>query len=199
MGDVLSWPVALALLILFLPLLLVIALVIVLQDGGPVLFRHKRIGRGGKPFHCLKFRTMEVASEGRLADLLAADPDTQAEWARIRKIRRDPRVTPFGRFLRKSSLDELPQLLNILRGEMTLVGPRPIIEDEAPLFGVHFRHYCAVRPGITGLWQVSGRNNLSFRRRIVLDVAYVRGKCLRLDACILAKTIPVVLRQRGSY
>jgi lipopolysaccharide/colanic/teichoic acid biosynthesis glycosyltransferase len=198
-GDYLAQPLAALTLIFMLPLFLLIAFLVVLQDGGPVLFRHRRIGMGGKPFDCLKFRTMGVASEHRLQELLTREPAARSEWIRTHKLRRDPRVTPLGRFLRKASLDELPQLINIIRGDMTLVGPRPIVEAEIPLFGVHFRHYCAVRPGITGLWQVSGRNNLSFRRRVVLDVAYVRAKCLRLDLTILAKTIPVVLWQRGSY
>jgi lipopolysaccharide/colanic/teichoic acid biosynthesis glycosyltransferase len=169
-----------ALLLFVAPMMVAIALVIFLQDRGPVLFRHKRLGRGGREFYCLKFRTMKVEAEAR-------------------KLRDDPRITGLGHFLRRSSLDELPQLFNVLRGEMGLVGPRPIVADEIVQYGVHFRHYCAVRPGLTGLWQVNGRNNVSFRRRVVMDVAYVRTRCLTLDIGILAKTVPAVLQQRGSY
>jgi lipopolysaccharide/colanic/teichoic acid biosynthesis glycosyltransferase len=188
-----------ALLLFVAPMMVAIALVIFLQDRGPVLFRHKRLGRGGREFYCLKFRTMKVEAEAQLKELLAQNPQARGEWAAARKLRDDPRITGLGHFLRRSSLDELPQLFNVLRGEMGLVGPRPIVADEIVQYGVHFRHYCAVRPGLTGLWQVNGRNNVSFRRRVVMDVAYVRTRCLTLDIGILAKTVPAVLQQRGSY
>lgn len=187
------------LLIFVAPLMATAAAAIFLQDGGPVLFRQKRLGRGGRSFSCLKFRTMAVAAEDQLKALLDRDPAARGEWTAARKLRHDPRITPVGRFLRRSSLDELPQLFNVLAGDMSLVGPRPIVSEEIDRYGVHYRHYCAVRPGLTGLWQVNGRNNVSFRRRVVMDVAYVRARCLTLDISILAKTVPAVLLQRGSY
>ncbi|MDP3176043.1 MAG: sugar transferase [Phenylobacterium sp.] len=197
-GDMANALLALVVLLFVAPMMIAIALSIRAQDGGPALFRQRRVGRDGRVFECLKFRTMVVDSETMLAQRLAADPLAREEWTRIRKLRDDPRVTPAGRFLRRASLDELPQLINILRGDMGLVGPRPIMEEEIALYGVHLRHYCAVRPGMTGLWQVSGRNQLSFRRRVVMDVAYVRRRRLALDLKILARTLPVVFLQRGS-
>lgn len=186
-------------LIFVAPLLAVIALLVRLGDDGPVFYRQERIGRGGQPFNCLKFRTMAVDAEQRLQQLLAHDPQAAAAWSLDHKLKDDPRITPIGAFLRRSSLDELPQLLNVLRGDMSLVGPRPIVASEAARYGIHFRHYCAVRPGLTGLWQVSGRNDVSYRERVVMDVAYVRGRCIRLDMKILAATLPAVLTRRGSY
>jgi exopolysaccharide production protein ExoY len=181
------------------PAFLVIAVMIWLDDHGPVLFHHERIGLGGRTFKCLKFRSMSVDAEARLESLLATNPMARAEWEREHKLRDDPRITSIGAFLRKSSLDELPQFLNILRGDMSLVGPRPIVDAEVARYGKHFRHYCAVRPGLTGLWQVSGRNDVSYRDRVVMDVAYVRSKCVTLDLEILFKTVPAVLLRRGSY
>lgn len=181
------------------PIMLATALVVKFTDRGPIFYSQKRIGRGGVPFNCLKFRSMAVDAEARLQALLAADPDARQEWERCRKLKNDPRVTRIGRFLRASSLDELPQLFNILKGDMGLVGPRPIIADEASYYGIHFRHYCAVRPGLTGLWQVSGRSDVSYRERVVMDVAYVRAKCVTLDLKILLATVPAVLLRRGSY
>ena len=190
---------ALGLLLFCAPLLAVIALAIKCQDGGPVLFRHKRCGQGAEPFGLWKFRTMRVDAAERLAALLEEDPDAEAEWLKTRKLRDDPRVTRLGRFLRRSSLDELPQLLNIIRGEMSLVGPRPVMAEELAAYGPARAAYEAVRPGVTGLWQVSGRNDLSFEARVSLDAAYVRTWSLRADAAILARTVPVVLLARGAY
>ncbi len=181
------------------PLMLATALAVRLSDGGPALYRQKRIGRGGQPFYCLKFRSMAVDADTRLKALLDSDPQARRDWERCRKLKDDPRITRVGKFLRQSSLDELPQLFNILRGDMGLVGPRPIIEDEATYYGIHFRHYCAVRPGLTGLWQVSGRSDVSYRERVVMDVAYVRAKCVTLDLKILLATVPAVLLRKGSY
>jgi lipopolysaccharide/colanic/teichoic acid biosynthesis glycosyltransferase len=189
----------LAVLLFFLPVLLLVAAAVFLQDGGPVIFAHSRIGRNGKPFRCYKFRSMRIDAETRLAEVLAADPLARAEWARTHKLKRDPRVTPLGDFLRKSSLDELPQFLNVIRGEMSLVGPRPIVEAERAKYGRRFQSYCAVKPGITGLWQVSGRNDVSYRTRVALDTCYAKNKSLALDLYILVMTIPCVLRSRGSY
>lgn len=181
------------------PLLLVVALGVKLYDGGPALFSHTRIGRGARPFQCLKFRSMVVNAEERLTTLLTSDPAAAAEWARDHKLKSDPRITPLGDFLRRSSLDELPQLINVLRGDMSIVGPRPIVHAEVSRYGRRFEHYCAVRPGITGLWQVSGRNDTSYRRRVAMDAFYARNKTLGWDIKIILLTIPAVLLAKGSY
>jgi lipopolysaccharide/colanic/teichoic acid biosynthesis glycosyltransferase len=190
--------VALIILVLLIPLITIICIAIWLQDGGPILFGHQRIGQGGRSFTCLKFRTMAKDAEARLAALLADDPDARAEWALDFKLRRDPRVTPLGDLLRRSSLDELPQLLNVIRGEMSLVGPRPIVLAETPRYGWRIRQYSAVKPGITGLWQVSGRSDVSYRRRVAMDCLYVRRKTVLLDCWLLVLTVPAVLLRRGS-
>jgi exopolysaccharide production protein ExoY len=194
-----NFSIALAALIFLAPLLIAVAVLIYVQDGGPVVFAHRRIGRGGRHFNCLKFRSMAVEAEARLADLLARDPEARAEWERDHKLRNDPRVTKLGAFLRRSSLDELPQLVNVLRGEMSLVGPRPIVDAEASKYGRRFRHYCAVKPGITGLWQVSGRNDTSYRTRVAMDSIYAARRNALLDAKVLVATVPAVLIARGSY
>lgn len=188
------------LLLLFLaPLMLLIAVLVYATDPGPIFFGHRRIGQYGREFRCLKFRSMVVDSAERLARLLETDERARAEWQRDHKLKDDPRVTPLGRFLRKSSLDELPQLFNVLRGEMSLVGPRPIVAEEVVRYGRYFTSYRAVRPGVTGLWQVSGRNNVSYRRRVALDVAYARSRSIGLDCKILVMTVPKVILARGSY
>ena len=181
------------------PLLLVVAVGVYLSDRGPVLFHHGRLGRRGKMFKCLKFRTMAVDADKRLARLLETDPVARAEWAADHKLRNDPRVTALGGFLRRTSLDELPQLFNVIRGDMSLVGPRPIVPAEAVRYGRYLQHYWSVRPGITGLWQVSGRNDLTYRRRVAIDTLYVRTKNIPLDAFILFATLPAVVLRRGSY
>ena len=186
-------------LVFFAPLFALVAVLVKLEDGGPVMFAQERIGRGGKTFRCLKFRTMAVDAEAQLRDLLARDPAARREWELDHKLRNDPRITRVGAFLRASSLDELPQLWNIVVGEMSVVGPRPIVKAEAARYGRHFKRYCAVRPGLTGLWQVSGRNDVSYRERVVMDVAYVRSRCLCLDLKIILRTVPAVLLRRGSY
>lgn len=198
-SDLVNRVLALALIIFLLPLLVAVALAVWTQDKGPVFFAQRRLGLGGRSFRCLKFRTMAVDAEARLASLLSRDPFARAEWERDHKLRKDPRVTPIGSFLRKSSLDELPQLFNVLRGEMNLVGPRPIVEAEICRYGRRYAHYCSVRPGITGLWQVSGRNDVSYRTRVAMDSLYATRRSLGLDLYILATTIPVVLARRGSY
>ena len=186
-------------LLFFLPVMILVALAIWCQDRGPVLFAHRRIGRDGRKFPCLKFRSMAIDAEERLQEVLAADPQARAEWERDHKLRSDPRVTRLGVFLRKSSLDELPQLINVVRGEMDLVGPRPIVDGEVPKYGARFKHYCAVNPGITGLWQVSGRNDASYRSRVAMDCVYAKSKSVALDLRILAATVPAVLLRKGSY
>ena len=189
-----------AMLLLFiLPLLLVVALLIVCQDGGPVFFAHRRVGRGGREFSCLKFRSMLVDAEARLADLLESDPAARREWQQGHKLRSDPRITAFGSFLRRSSLDELPQLINVLRGDMSLVGPRPIVHAEVKRYSHRIRHYHAVRPGITGLWQVGGRSDVSYRRRVAFDVRYSQLRSPGLYLGILLRTVPSVLIRKGSY
>jgi exopolysaccharide production protein ExoY len=186
-------------LLLTAPLLVAIALLVWIMDGGPALFSQPRIGRDGRHFRCLKFRSMCVDADARLARLLASDENARREWQADHKLRVDPRITRLGRFLRKTSLDETPQLINVLRGEMSLVGPRPIVDAEITRYGRRFAAYCAQRPGITGLWQVSGRNDVSYRRRVALDTAYAARKSIALDMRILAATIPAVLLRRGSY
>lgn len=191
--------VSLAAIILLLPLLAVTALLVALTSRGPILFAHRRLGRGGISFPCLKFRTMVVDAEQRLAHILATDPAALAEWERDHKLKKDPRITPIGRFLRASSIDELPQFFNVLRGQMSVVGPRPIVPAEIGRYGRYFKHYCLVRPGITGLWQVSGRNDVSYRRRVAMDVRYVQRRSLDLNLRIIVLTVPMVIVARGSY
>jgi lipopolysaccharide/colanic/teichoic acid biosynthesis glycosyltransferase len=188
-----------ALLLLALPVFLVIA-ALVKMDGGKAFYAHERVGRGGRLFGCLKFRSMVVDSDRRLAALLASDPQARAEWEATRKLKNDPRVTAIGRFLRASSLDELPQLLNVLKGEMSLVGPRPVQASElAAFYGAAAQHYMAVRPGITGPWQVSGRSDTSYAQRVALDVAYVAHPSILADVKILLRTPVAVLARRGAY
>lgn len=198
MEYVLNAACALALLLFFAPVMIVTAVLVKMHDGGPVLFGHRRIGKGGHTFPCLKFRSMAVDADRRLLHLLETNPDARREWERDFKLQHDPRITPLGHFLRKSSLDELPQLLNVLRGEMSLVGPRPIVQAEVPRYGRRIAEYCSVRSGITGLWQISGRSDVDYRRRVAIDVTYVRAKSFLLDVKILVLTIPAVLLRRGA-
>jgi len=186
-------------LIFLAPLMGLLALAVWLQDGGPAFFGHSRIGYEGRAFRCWKFRSMVTDAEARLSALLARDPQARAEWEADHKLRRDPRITALGRFLRVSSLDELPQLFNVLKGEMSLVGPRPIVMAEVPRYGRWFPRYCAVRPGITGLWQVSGRNDVDYRQRVAMDVLYARRWSAQTYVRILFATVPAVLLRKGSY
>jgi exopolysaccharide production protein ExoY len=196
---VLDIAIALAAAIVFLSVILLICIGIKLQDGGPILFVQERIGRNGRPFRCLKFRSMVEDAEARLARVLAAHPERQAEWAAFRKLKDDPRITRFGEFLRRSSLDELPQLYNILKGDMSVVGPRPILANELPLYGRWMRYYISVKPGLTGLWQISGRNDVAFRTRVAFDRIYARTIGVKSYILILFATVPAVLARRGSY
>jgi exopolysaccharide production protein ExoY len=184
--------------VVFSPLILVI-IFLMRKGSGSVIYRHRRVGRGGQMFSCLKFRTMIPNADQVLRDLLESDPELRAEWVRDHKLRNDPRVTRLGRFLRRTSLDELPQLLNVLRGEMSLVGPRPVVREELLRYGRNVNTYLAAKPGITGLWQVTGRNDTDYRRRVVLDTYYVRNQNLLLDLYILVKTTGVVLGGSGAY
>ena len=189
---------ALVLLVLGALPLLYIALRI-RRDGGPAIFAHQRVGQSGKVFPCFKFRTMQVDAEERLRELLANDPAARAEWEREFKLRNDPRITPIGHFLRRTSLDELPQLFNVIRGEMSLVGPRPVIRAELSRYGDDVDYFLMVRPGMTGLWQVSGRNDTGYDTRVYLDTWYVKNWSLWYDIAILFKTIRVVLNREGAY
>lgn len=184
------------LLIALSPLLVVIFGLIAYSGGNPI-FGQQRIGRRGRNFTCYKFRTMVPNAEAVLKEILRCNPDMQAEWERDEKLRCDPRVTRIGCFLRKTSLDELPQLLNVLKGDMSLVGPRPVYERDMLRYGRGARWYLAVRPGMTGLWQVSGRNDVSYRRRVALDIYYVRSQSFWLDFQILLKTARVVIAGTG--
>lgn len=188
-----------ALLLLALPAFLVIAALVKL-DGGRAFYAHERVGRGGRLFGCLKFRSMVMDADRRLAALLATDAEARAEWEATRKLKNDPRVTWIGRVLRATSLDELPQLINVLKGEMSLVGPRPVQASElAAYYGAAAQHYMAVRPGITGPWQVSGRSDTSYAQRVALDVAYATQPSILTDVKILLRTPAAVLARRGAY
>src|SRR6202165_6229374 len=176
---------ALSGIILLAPLLIICFVAIVVASPGPVLFHHKRVGFKGKYFDCLKFRTMVTDAPERLRQLLDTDPVAAAEWTANRKLRNDPRVTELGAILRKSSLDELPQLFNVLKGDMSIVGPRPVTEEELVRYSSAINAYYACRPGITGLWQVSGRSTTTFNRRVVLDNFYASHWSMSLDAKIM--------------
>ncbi len=191
--------ISLAAILLLLPLLLLTMLAVRITSPGPIFFAHHRLGLGGKTFPCLKFRTMVVDAQQRLQHILESDPEARAEWLRDHKLKKDPRITSIGKFLRASSIDELPQFLNVLRGEMSIVGPRPIVTGEIPRYGRYFVHYCSMRPGITGLWQVSGRNDVSYRRRVAMDVRYSQIRSFDLNFRIIVLTVPMVLLARGSY
>jgi lipopolysaccharide/colanic/teichoic acid biosynthesis glycosyltransferase len=181
------------------PLFLFATLTVMLTSRGPIFFRHERIGFGGRPFICYKFRTMVVDADMHLRHVLAADAFARTEWESRQKLTYDPRVTPGGQLLRLSSLDELPQLINVIRGDMSLVGPRPIVEGEMHRYREKFADYRRARPGITGSWQVSGRNDVSFEERTEFDRAYVRGWSFLGDIMIILKTVPAVLLSRGCY
>jgi Undecaprenyl-phosphate galactose phosphotransferase WbaP len=185
--------------IVSVPIVLLIAAMIKLNTRGPVFYGQRRCGRGGRPFIAWKFRTMVADAGGVLEQYLRANPALRAEWKRDHKLRRDPRVTLVGRLLRRTSLDELPQLWNVLRGQMSVVGPRPIVTEEIARYGSAFDLYKKVPPGLTGLWQVSGRNNLSYDERVECDLYYIRNWSPWLDLYILARTVAAVLLARGAY
>ena len=198
MKGVIDLTAAAFLLLCSTPVFLVVALMN-LPSGGPMFFAHRRIGIGGKSFYCLKFRTMVVNADKVLQEALERDPALAAEWHATQKLRNDPRVTAIGRILRKTSLDELPQLINVLLRQMSLVGPRPIVEAEVRFYGDDIAHYYNTRPGLTGLWQVSGRSNTSYTRRVQLDVWYVNNWTVWLDIAVLLKTFPAVLGRTGAH
>jgi Undecaprenyl-phosphate galactose phosphotransferase WbaP len=196
---VLDLAATLALGLFSLPVLALVAVAVKLDSPGPVFFAQTRIGKGGRKFRAWKFRTMVRDAEEVLERYLLEHPELREEWLQDQKLRQDPRVTRVGRFLRRTSLDELPQLWNVLRGEMSLVGPRPIVDAEVPRYGPRFALYAQVLPGITGLWQVSGRNDTTYEERVELDSYYVRNWSPWLDLYILARTVWVVLTARGAY
>src|SRR5579859_6769855 len=190
--------ISLMALVFLAPVAILIGILIKLHDGGPVLFSQERIGRHGRRFRCWKFRSMRPDAEVHLAVLLASDSGLRRQWELHRKLKDDPRITPLGDFLRRSSLDELPQLLNILCGDMSVVGPRPIVDSEIVCYDRWYRYYIAVKPGLTGLWQVSGRNDVTYRRRIAMDRFFFRAHSIKLYLLILLATAPAVLMRRGS-
>lgn len=186
-------------LLLLSVLIAAVAAAIILRDGRPAIIRHRRLGRNGSPFDCLKFRTMVKNADEVLRDHLAEDPLAREEWENTRKLKHDPRITPLGQVLRKTSVDELPQLLNVLRGEMSIVGPRPIVKEEVPRYRQSIHYYYATRPGLTGLWQISGRNDVTYDERVELDRVYVCQRTFSMDLLIILKTIPAVIKSRGVY
>ena len=188
-------------LIAFLPLFLIISFLIKLSSRGPIFFRQKRIGKNNVAFKCIKFRTMYPEAKYILENLLMKDALLKKEFEENHKIKNDPRITPIGKFLRKTSLDELPQFINVLRGEMSIIGPRPIVKEEKKKYGKNLKKILLIKPGITGLWQVSGRNNLTYKRRVALDLNYVENYNLLMDLRILLRTFGVILipLDRGAY
>lgn len=185
--------------LVILPILVAIFIWVKLDSPGPAFFKHRRVGKDGKEFNCYKFRSMVVDSKERLEKLLATDPKAREEWERDFKLKNDPRITKSGAFLRKTSLDELPQLLNVLKGEMSLVGPRPIVQKEVPKYGQYIKEYYMVLPGITGLWQASGRSDIDYPERVAMDRWYVHNWSVWLDIILIWRTVFAVIDSRGAY
>jgi exopolysaccharide production protein ExoY len=190
---------ALLALLILSPIFLMIMAMVKFSDRGPAFYGHRRVGHNGRMFHCLKFRTMVMNGDEVLRQYLAANPDAAEEWKATRKLKNDPRVTAIGNVLRKLSLDELPQLINIIRGEMSVVGPRPVVDEELNYYESAASYYLSTRPGLTGLWQISGRNDVSYKERVDFDTQYVRNWSMMQDVSIIVKTIPAVCMSRGSY
>ncbi len=188
-------------LIACLPFFLIISLLIKLSSRGPIFFLQERIGKNNIPFKCIKFRTMHPEAKDILENLLMKDEKLKMEFEQNQKIKNDPRITTIGKLLRKTSLDELPQFINVLRNEMSIVGPRPIVNKEKKKYGKNLKKVLSVRPGITGLWQVSGRNNLTYKTRIRLDLNYIKNYNFLMDIRILIRTVGVILfpLDRGAY
>jgi exopolysaccharide production protein ExoY len=182
------------------PVYILIGLAILLTSGNKVIYSHQRIGRGGIPFRCYKFRTMKKNSEIHLKTLLENSPALRKEWALNRKLKNDPRVTLIGSFLRKTSLDELPQFFNVLKGDLSVVGPRPVVKSELINFYQHkAAKILSVRPGLTGLWQISGRSDTSYQTRILLDEKYIDNRNFRTDLELILKTLPAMIKSKGAY
>ncbi len=190
---------ALLAILILSPIFLMIMALVKFSDRGPAFYGHRRVGHNGRMFHCLKFRTMVMNGDEVLRQYLAANPEAEEEWRTTRKLKNDPRVTAIGSVLRKLSLDELPQLINIIRGEMSVVGPRPVVDEELNYYENAASYYLSTRPGLTGLWQISGRNDVSYKERVDYDTQYVRNWSMMQDVFIIAKTIPAVCMSRGSY
>ena len=188
-------------LIISLPFFIIISLFIKLSSRGPIFYSQERIGKNNIPFKCIKFRTMHPEAKDILDNLLMKDEKLKKEFEETHKIKNDPRITTIGKLLRKTSLDELPQFINVLRGEMSIIGPRPIVKDEIIKYEEYFKKVSSIKPGITGLWQVSGRNNLTYKRRVMLDINYVENYNLIMDLRILIRTFGVILfpLDRGAY
>ncbi|MCB1111077.1 MAG: sugar transferase [Chlamydiales bacterium] len=183
-----------------LPLFFLIALTIKCTSRGGVIYAQERVGRGGKAFRCYKFRTMYVDAEKRLEEILSRNSQLKKEWSLTRKLKRDPRITWIGSFLRKTSLDELPQFWNVFKGDLSVVGPRPVLQTELEeFFGASANKILSIRPGLTGLWQVSGRNNLTYQKRVALDLAYVKSQSILLDIKLIIKTVPQMIVPKGAY
>ena len=185
--------------ILISPILVIIAVWIRFDSPGAIIFTHTRIGKDGKTFGCYKFRTMCIDAQERLEKLLASDPTAREEWEQDFKLKNDPRITKVGKFLRRTSLDELPQIFNVLKGEMSLVGPRPVIADELPRYGEYLDDYLMVRPGITGMWQVNGRSDTTYGERVRMDSWYVRNWSFWIDIMLLWRTMKSVFMCKGAY
>ena len=187
-------------LIVGIPLFLFIALLIKFSCRGPIFYKSERVGRHFKPISCLKFRTMYMDADERLQELLAKDPLVKKEWSLYKKLKKDPRVHPIGKFLRKTSMDELPQFFNVLQGHLSIVGPRPFCKHQVKDYlGHKADKFLSVKPGITGIWQISGRNLLTFHERLLLEETYIDTKSFLLDIKIILKTIPVVIFPKGAY
>ena len=193
--------ISLLFIIALIPLFLMISLLIKLSSRGPIFFLQKRIGKNNISFKCIKFRTMYPEAKDILENILMRDKVLEREFKETHKIKNDPRITTIGKLLRKTSLDELPQFINVLRGEMSIIGPRPIVKEEKKKYGKNFKKVFLIKPGITGLWQVSGRNNLTYKRRVMLDLNYVENYNFLMDLRILIRTFGVIIfpLDRGAY
>ena len=185
--------------LLISPILLLLAVIVGIDNKGRIIFAHRRVGKGGKLFPCYKFQSMVPDAQKRLEEYLAENPEARKEWEESFKLTNDPRVTKLGAFLRKTSLDELPQLWNVLMGDMSLVGPRPIVTKEIERYGDYIREYYMVPPGITGMWQVNGRSDTTYEERVAMDTWYVRNWSVWIDLVYLFKTVKTVFTGKGAY
>ncbi|MCC5665965.1 sugar transferase [Nostoc sp. CHAB 5784] len=192
---------SLSVLILFFPVYLILTLLIAFSSEGPIFYVQERVGKNYKPFNCIKFRTMVSNADEILMQMMETSPELRQEFESSFKLKQDPRITKIGRFLRITSLDEFPQFWNVLKGDMSVVGPRPLVAEELPKYGCHIDEILTIRPGITGLWQVSGRNDIPYPRRVQIDLHYARFRNLWLDLWIILKTVDVVIlpKNNGAY
>ena len=192
---------SIAIIIFCFPIFFILSILIKLGSRGPIFYSQSRLGKNKKPFKCIKFRTMSEEADDILKNLLIENEDLRDEFQKTQKLKNDPRITPFGKFLRRTSLDELPQFINVVLGQMSIIGPRPIVKEEQNRYDKNLNEVFSIKPGITGLWQVSGRNNLSYERRVMLDLIYARNRNFYMDLNILIRTIGVVLLplDRGAY